>query len=182
MITGIYCGDYEKAHFQGCSVVSEKSRLILNKQFPVVITSNGGYPLDQNLYQTVKGISAAARIVEPGGTIFVISECRDGIPSHGSFAYLMSQRPTPDGILDYIRNLNQPTVDQWQAQILAMILQKVKVGLYSSLMPADVRGCMLQPVADLQSEIDKRIRSSDRKISVAVLPDGPLIIPTVAGV
>ena len=57
--------------------------------FPLVITSNSGYPLDQNLYQTVKGISAGARIAGPGGTVLIASECSDGLPDHGNFGALM---------------------------------------------------------------------------------------------
>ena len=51
--------------------------------FDVVLTTNSGFPLDQNLYQAVKGMSAAAKVVKPGGTIVCAAECRDGLPSHG---------------------------------------------------------------------------------------------------
>ena len=53
--------------------------------FDVVVTTNSGFPLDQNLYQAVKGMSAAAQVVRPGGTIVCAAECRDGFPDHGSY-------------------------------------------------------------------------------------------------
>jgi hypothetical protein len=56
-----------------------------------VVTTNSGYPLDQNFYQTVKGISAAARIVEPGGMILVLSRCNNGLPPEGEFAEVLSE-------------------------------------------------------------------------------------------
>ncbi len=180
-ITNFYCGDYLETHLRGCAEVLKKSTVKVSDRFSLVITSNGGYPLDQNLYQTVKGISAAARIVEPGGTILVASECLDGIPSHGRFANLMSQGSTPDEIIRNLNSLNDPTIDQWQVQILATILQKAKVGLFSSLAPDDVRSCHLHPISNLQAEIDERIRSHGRMMKVAVLPDGPYTIPNVEG-
>ena len=57
--------------------------------FDVVVTSNSGYPLDQNLYQAVKGMSAAAKVVKPGGLIVCAAECRDGFPGHGSYRQLL---------------------------------------------------------------------------------------------
>ena len=63
--------------------------------FDIVVTTNSGYPLDQNLYQAVKGISAAAEIVRDGGTIICAAECRDGLPEHGSYAALLASRDRP---------------------------------------------------------------------------------------
>ena len=67
--------------------------------FDVVLTTNSGYPLDQNLYQAVKGMSAAAKIVKPGGTIVCAAECRDGLPSHGSYGAVLASQPTPAALL-----------------------------------------------------------------------------------
>ena len=70
--------------------------------FDVVVTSNSGYPLDQNLYQAVKGMSAAAKVVKPGGLIVCAAECRDGFPGHGSYRQLLEAQhlaarlPAPD--------------------------------------------------------------------------------------
>ena len=63
--------------------------------FDIVITTNSGYPLDQNLYQAVKGMSAAAEIVRPGGTIICAAECRDGLPDHGSYGRLLQEGRSP---------------------------------------------------------------------------------------
>src|SRR6478736_9677374 len=60
------------------------------RPYPVVVTTNAGYPLDQNLYQCVKGMSAAAQVVQPGGTIVLAAACEDGFPDHGSFREVLS--------------------------------------------------------------------------------------------
>ena len=66
------------------------------RNIDVVVTSNAGFPLDQNLYQAVKGMSAAAQVVKYGGTIVCAAECRDGFPDHGSFRNELTQQPTPE--------------------------------------------------------------------------------------
>ncbi|HNT35154.1 MAG TPA: nickel-dependent lactate racemase, partial [bacterium] len=80
-ISAIFAGHYQTAHRPGCEHVRKVAMRKLLHRFPIVITSNSGFPLDQNLYQTVKGLSAAARVVEQDGLIFVASECSDGVPN-----------------------------------------------------------------------------------------------------
>jgi len=65
------------------------------QSFDVVVTTNSGYPLDQNLYQAVKGMSAAAQVVKDGGVIICAAECRDGLPAHGSYGAVLASAPTP---------------------------------------------------------------------------------------
>lgn len=174
-ITGVYAGGYVQAHREGWQRVRETSMAPVDRMFPVVVTSNSGFPLDQNLYQTVKGMSAAARIVAPGGTILVAGECSDGIPAGGNFARLMAIGTRPRDIIDHIYALTKPVLDQWQAQVLAEILSKAEVGIYSKLDAATVESCKLRRVSDLQSAVDTCVRTTGGP--VAVLPEGPLTIP-----
>lgn len=148
----------------------------VSEPVPIVVTSNGGYPLDLNLYQTVKGISAADRIVEKGGTILVASECSDGVPDHGNFAELMRSGTSPKEVLQWVHAQDRPVQDQWQAQILAGILERVEVILYSGLAPEEVEGCKLGSTDDLEACLDSRLARAANP-SVAVLPYGPLTIP-----
>jgi len=179
-ITGFYVGDYEAAHRQGCQRVRRACLVPVPHAVPIVVTSNSGYPLDQNLYQTAKGISAAARIVEPGGTIFVASECSDGIPSHGNFAELMKLGAGPQDILDHIFALEHPILDQWEAQVMAMCMQKAEIRLFSTIDPETVKACKLTPIDDLSSALAEQIRAAGSAATVAVLPDGPLTVPYVS--
>ena len=67
--------------------------------FDVVVTTNSGFPLDQNLYQAVKGLAAGAGVVRPGGTIICAAECRDGFPDHGSYREVLASQPSPEALL-----------------------------------------------------------------------------------
>ena len=151
----------------------------VERAFPVVVTSNSGYPLDQNLYQTVKGISAAARIVGDGGHIFVASECSDGVPDHGNFAAIMRKGDAASDVLDSIQTLERPILDQWQAQILAGILDRVSISVASGMDRDAIEACKLETTDDLNAAIREAIGDSD-DARVAVLPDGPFTIPYLA--
>ncbi len=180
-MTEFYAGDYREAHRQGCAAVKASSMAPVPAAFPVVVTSNSGYPLDQNLYQTVKGISAAARVVEEGGAILVASECSDGVPDHGNFAEIMQTGDSPEAVLKSIYDLERPILDQWQAQILAGILERADVRVYSRMERADIRSCKLAVAEDLDGVLRERIEAAGKGARVAVLPDGPLTIPYVEG-
>ena len=178
-MTGIFVGDYITAHRQGCLRAKEEVMQPVPHRFPLVITSNSGYPLDQNLYQTVKGISAAARITEPGGTVLIASECSDGLPDHGNFGALMRAGHSADDILQNIMDLPEEILDQWEAQVYAYLMKEYEIQLCCSMDPATVRACKLQPIADLQAAAEKVIGKLGQRPPVAVLPDGPLTIPYV---
>ncbi len=180
-ITGVYAGEYREAHREGCAAVKGSAMVPVQGAFPVVVTSNSGYPLDQNLYQTVKGISAAARIAEPGGAILVASECSDGIPDHGNFARIMQEGSSPGEVLKGIYGLERPILDQWQAQILAGILERADVQVYSRMERAEIEACKLSVTEDLGAALQERIEAAGKGARVAVLPDGPLTIPYLEG-
>src|SRR5216117_3511108 len=99
----------------------------VEESFDVVVTTNSGYPLDQNLYQAVKGMSAAAQIVKDGGTIICAAECRDGIPNHGAYGQILASQPSPQALLDMITTPGYSRADQWQVQIQTMIQLKAQV-------------------------------------------------------
>ena len=175
-ISGFYLGDYVEAHREGCDAVKAVSMQPVARAFPVVVTSNSGFPLDQNLYQTVKGISAAARIVGDGGTIVVASECSDGIPDHGNFAQIMRDSASPADVIGSIQALERPILDQWQAQILAGILERSAIKVRSDLPREDVEMCKMDVIEDVDSAVAEGLEGTDDR-RVAVLPDGPLTIP-----
>lgn len=146
-------------------------------KYPIVITTNSGYPLDQNLYQTVKGISAAALIIENGGTIFVASECSRGIPDDGNFADIMMSHDKIDAIDKMISDDKYHVMDRWQAQKLIMALNKAEVRIFTSLRKADVEKCKMTKVENLRDEISAKINSLGYRPRVAVMPRGPFTIP-----
>src|SRR5262245_59193414 len=82
-ITGVFAGDWLEAHVLGCAFAKESVMQPVEQPYDVVVTTNSGFPLDMNLYQAVKGMSAAARIVKNKGAIVAAVECSDGIPAYG---------------------------------------------------------------------------------------------------
>ena len=132
-ITGVFAGDWREAHAAGCAFAKQCVMRAVERPYDLVVTTNSGFPLDMNLYQAVKGMSAAARIVKQGGAILIAAECSDGVPTHGNFRELLSRGSSPQEWLDIIYQSPEPIPDQWQVQILAKILQRASGYLYSSL-------------------------------------------------
>lgn len=180
-ITAFFAGDCSEAHKAGCAHVHERAMARVPHRFPLVVISNTGFPLDQNLYQSVKGMSAAARIVESGGTVFMAAECADGIPAHGNFGALLADASSVDALDARLCALERPLPDQWQAQVLVQVRRRCEVCLYSSLSAETARRCLMTPVDDLAQTLHQRLRAIGPRTPVAVLPEGPLSVPYLAG-
>jgi nickel-dependent lactate racemase len=176
-ITAVWAGDYIAAHEVGCRFVAEHATRPVHEPFDVVITTNSGYPLDQNLYQTVKGMSAAARIVRPGGAIIAVSECSDGLPEHGNYKDLLRMRATPGELLAMIEAPDFARYDQWQAQSQALVQRQAEVLLYSSLAPEVVRDAMLTPIDAIEPALHSLLARYGAGARVAVLPEGSQTVP-----
>ena len=179
-ITRFFCGEPNQVLEAGARFVKESAMIPCRRPFPIVVTTNGGYPLDQNLYQTVKGMSAAAQIVEGGGLIVTASECGDGFPAHGNFARLLYEHDSPAALLETVLAPGFSMYDQWEAQLLATIRLKARVALYSSLDPEEVKRALLTPAMDISAVIAAEISRLGGRAAVAVLPEGPMTIPYLA--
>ncbi|QQE73946.1 nickel-dependent lactate racemase [Brevibacillus composti] len=178
-ITAVFAGELYEAHDRGCAYAKEHAMIRCDHRFDVVITSNSGYPLDQNLYQAVKGMSAAHKIVKKGGAIICASECSDGLPNHGNYASILKMRETPQEILEMINDPGFKIFDQWQVQKQAVIQVWADVYVYSSLSDEDVRMAKLIPTRDIEKTLAELKAKYGENMSVAVLPLGPLTIPYV---
>jgi lactate racemase len=176
-ITGFFCGDVISAHERGCAFSKSTVMVPCPKAFPIIITTNSGYPLDQNLYQAVKGMSAAAQIIEQDGLIVAASKCNDGFPNHGNFRKLLFDHDSPQAMLDTILAPGFSMYDQWEAQLLAMIRLKARVGLHSDIPPDEVRRAHLEPVGDISSFVSGELQKIGKDSPIAVLPEGPMTIP-----
>ena len=149
--------------------------------YEVVVTTNAGYPLDQNLYQAVKGMSAAATVVRTGGVVLCAAECRDGFPDHGSYREVLASAASPQALLDEISGRERTVPDQWQVQVQAAIQVKARVGVHSSyLSDDDLRSAHLDPVPDLGEAVERALAEAGPHARVCVLPEGPHTIPYVA--
>lgn len=178
-ITSVFAGELYEAHDKGCAFAKEHAMFQCEERFDVVITSNSGYPLDQNLYQAVKGMSAAHKIVKEGGSIIIASECSDGLPNHGNYAKIFDMADTPQELLDLINNPEFEMFDQWQVQKQAVIQVWADVYVYSQLSDEQIKATMLKPTTDIEKTIDQLKKKYGDDMTVAVLPLGPLTIPYV---
>jgi nickel-dependent lactate racemase len=152
----------------------------VDRRFEIVVTTNSGYPLDQNLYQAVKGMSAAAEIVADGGTIICVAECRDGLPDHGAYASFLAGSDSPAGLLRMIDEATVTIPDQWQVQIQARIQQRATVLVHADGLTDDqLRGAHLEPAHDVSETVARLLRTRP-DARVCVLPDGPQTIPYLA--
>jgi nickel-dependent lactate racemase len=125
----------------------------------------------------VKGMSAAAQIVRDGGFILTAARCNDGFPGHGNFRKLLVEHRTPQAILDTVLAPGFSMFDQWEAQMLAMILVRARAGLYSEIPADELRQAHVEPVADVGARLDEELERVGKDAPVAVLPEGPMTIP-----
>jgi nickel-dependent lactate racemase len=179
-ITRFFCGDPIAAHEVGCRFSKETAMVACERPFPIVVTTNSGHPLDQNLYQTVKGMSAASQIVGEDGYIATASRCGDGFPAHGNFRKLLFDHDSPRALLDTIEAPGFSLYDQWEAQLLALIQLKARLGLLSELPPEDVRRAHIEPLEDIGAAVGRELERLGAEAPVAVLPEGPQTIPYIA--
>jgi nickel-dependent lactate racemase len=180
-ITNVFSGELFTSHAAGCVYARATAMAAVRAPYDVVLTTNSGYPLDQNLYQSVKGMSAAAQIVRPGGSIIVASECSDGLPAHGGYGDLLRQAVGPDAFLKRLLDPDFSVHDQWQVQVQAQIQRKAKVFVKADGLSGDeVRGAWFEPVEDVGECVRRQLAAAGAGASLAVLPQGPQTIPYVA--
>jgi nickel-dependent lactate racemase len=180
-ITGVFAGEMTAAHRVGTQFIREHSMVPVNQQFDIVVTTNSGYPLDQNLYQSVKGMSSAAQIVKPGGAIIIATACEDGFPEHGQYATLLQQAGSLERLLELLAQPDFSAPDQWQLQIQAQIQQQADFFVYSEGLTAEqINSALLTHCADISKKIRELVEYNGPRASIAVLPDGPLTVPYLA--
>ena len=100
-ITGVFAGELLAAHDAGIAFVRRTAMQAVPAPFDVTLTTNNYYPADLDLYQSVKGLKAAAAVTKPGGAIVIAAGCEEGV-GHGPFGEIMQMRDTPQGILEMI--------------------------------------------------------------------------------
>ncbi len=179
-ITGVYYGGLVAAHDAGIDFARRTAMRPTPKPFDIVVTTNSGYPLDLNLYQAIKGISAANLIVKTGGAIISASECRDGLPEHGNYKKILHSRSNPDDLLRMIHEPGYLLFDQWEVQIQASIQKRAEVYVYSTIEDRELEMAHITPVHDIGAKVRELMKRYGPESTVAVLPQGPFTIPYVA--
>jgi nickel-dependent lactate racemase len=179
-VTGVFAGDLLQAHAAGTELLRSTALVPVPSPFDIVVTSNSGYPLDLNLYQAVKGMSAAALVVKPGGSIIIAAECWDGLPDHGKYAELLQTASSPEELLAVIHSSGLVQQDQWQVQIQAQLQMKADIYVKSSYLdPQTVRRAMLNPCNLVEETLAVLLDRYGPDATICVLPEGPMTIPYV---
>lgn len=177
-VIGAFAGDIHDAHEAGCSFVRELAGV---KAVPcdVAITTNGGYPLDQNIYQAVKGMTAAEATLDEGGVIISIAGCSDGHGGEGFYRNIAENDPAEFEKSCITRAKSDTLADQWTAQIFARILAHHPVILVTDLCDHDMIRAMHMTPANTVDEaiaIARDLKGADAKF--AIIPDGLGVVVT----
>jgi lactate racemase len=175
-------GEVVASHQASVDHVAEAIQVPVGRRFSTVVTSAAGYPLDKTYYQTVKGMVTPLDVLEPGGTLIIASECSEGF---GSREFREAQQRLselgPDAFLATITGKDLADVDEWQTEMQLKPVRRGRVELYSpGLSAADRALTVVHPVDDLTAAVHaSMVRSGDP--AVAVIPDGPYVVPVVGG-
>jgi lactate racemase len=177
-ITGVFAGDIWRAHAEGVEQARAAAMVPVTEPFDIVVTTNSGYPLDINVYQAVKGMSCAAQVVKPGGSILIAAECPEGVPDYGEYRRLVREAGSLQGIDDRISQPGFHCQDQWEAQLQARVQRKAEVFVYSSYLSDEVlREMLLQPCHDIEATLATLRQKHGSKARICILPEGPQTIP-----
>ncbi|UCH57873.1 MAG: nickel-dependent lactate racemase [Candidatus Bathyarchaeota archaeon] len=176
-ISGIFAGEFKKAHRAGSRFLDGHVR-VETPEADIVVTTNGGYPLDRDLYQAVKGMTVAEAVVREGGVAIIASECIDGV-GHPRFRELVERFESPREILEIVRAPGFFMVDQWEAQILARVLTRCEVICVTGIEPSVIRSMHMTPAKDIDEALSLALKILGRDPEIVVVPAGPSTIPYV---
>jgi Uncharacterized conserved protein len=170
-------GHSKLAHEEGCKFVTELSSIDSVKG-DIVISSNGGYPLDQNIYQSVKGMTAAEACCKEESVIIMVSACNDG---HGgeSFYRNMAEAESPIEVLNKVLQVSKDKTepDQWEFQILARILSKNKVIMVTDMCdPKIIKNMHMECACTFEEALKRAYEIKGEAAKVVVIPDGVSVV------
>ena len=171
-------GDCVASHLESVDFVRQYAEVPLDRKFSTLVTSAAGYPLDKTYYQTVKGMVAPLQVLAEGGNMIIASRCEEGL---GSPEYRESQAHLKQlgdqGFIDRICQMPLADIDGWQTHMLLRPLSIGKVSLFSEgIQGRDRELTCVEMIESIESAIQESVeKSGDR--SVAVIPEGPYVIP-----
>ena len=174
-------GEIVESHLDAVRFVHDSCAVPVGRKFRTVVTSAAGYPLDKTYYQTVKGMVTPIDILAPGANLIIASDCSEGI---GSPQYRDAQRRLvasgPDGFLASILDKPLADIDEWQTEMQLKPMRLAGIHLYSQGLPAEDRALTGVNCVDSIEEAIARFVESSGDRAVAVIPEGPYVVPRFA--
>ena len=180
-IAGVFAGEPVEAHRQGVEFVKLVMLESLNEPVDAVVTTAAGYPLDLTFYQAIKGITAAAHILKPGGRILLLAECAEGSGGH-EFSRMLETEPSDGEFMTRIADA-PVIVDQWQLEKLGLVTARAEVLYYVPGLPEKYHARLWgRSCPSPEAAIEALFSSLPRNSRVAVIPEGPYVLARVAPV
>jgi len=180
-VTGIFCGDLEKAHAEGVRYAEAQAAAFVDEPADIALTTSAGHPLDLTLYQAVKGLTAVLPIVREGGTILLAARCQEGLGS-AEFSELLLHTPSAAAFLKRLEDPGFFVIDQWQLQELCKVLQKARVLLFSEGIEPCYRGrILMEQVPSVEAGLQQALSWHGPGAQVAVVPKGPYVLTRARG-
>ena len=171
-------GEIEKSHLEAVAFMKKYAEIQMTTKYKTIVTSGGGYPLDKNYYQTIKGMVGAMDILEPGGNLIILSECSEGI---GSPEYVKAQQQLKqlgaDKFMESLQGKRHAEVDEWETEMQLKAMRIGSIHLFSEGLSESEHALTgvrraVSPEDDIMSFVNV---SGDNR--VAVIPEGPYVIP-----
>jgi nickel-dependent lactate racemase len=177
-IAFINYGEIEKSHLEAVKFLKPFVEIPVPHKFATIITSAGGYPLDKNYYQTVKGMVSTINILKPGGNLVIVSECSEGM---GSKEYIQAQKQLqqmgPEKFLKRLNSKQVAEIDEWETEMQIKPMRLGSIHLFSKMLSDSQHSITgVRQVTSLPETLQSCVRLQDDK-QVAVIPDGPYTIP-----
>lgn len=175
-VIAAFAGDLEQAHLQGVEFVRGLAQCP-SVSGDIVVTSNGGYPLDQNLYQSPKAVATAEACCRDGGVIIMCASCCDGMG--GTHFEKLIVRGTVDEIDAYLSKIppKETIPEMWCAQIFSRILKKHRIILVTNYLDHEmVRKANMIPASSPDEALEMAYGMMGRDAEVVVIPDGVAVL------
>lgn len=177
-VAAAFAGDAIKAHEVGCEFLKGYCRVKPQKKGDIVITSNGGTPLDQNMYQSVKGLTAAEAAAAPGAVLIISTRCNDGTGGD-SFYHAIADCDTPEHLMARIlaTPMDKTDPDQWEYQILCRMLLKHHIIFVSDpKMQKTIEEMKMEYAPDLDVALDRARALKGPDAHLVIIPNGISVI------
>jgi nickel-dependent lactate racemase len=175
-------GEVEASHARAVEFMRRYAEIRIKRRFKTVVTTSAGYPLDKTYYQTVKGMVGVMDILAPGGTIIIASECSEGM---GSPEFVEAQRLLcevgPARFMSLLEGRDKALIDEWEAEMLLKPLRVGHIQLYSTGLSESERDLVfVERVPSVEEAVAASVRAHGDG-SIAVVPEGPYVIPLYGG-